>query len=68
MAASTGLITPRQTEILGLITQGLTDRAMGLRLGITEETVAHLISGMFERLGAQTRAQAVYIAMQKGLL
>lgn len=62
-------LTLRQIEILNLLKLGLTDRAIGIELGITEMAVSNRIShGILSRLGAQNRTHAVYIAMRDGLI
>ena len=55
-------ITPRELEILGLIAQGLSNREIGERLFVSENTVKTHTSRLFEKLGVNRRVQAV----QKG--
>lgn len=63
------ILTPRQVEILNLIKLGLSDKAIGFKLGITEGAVSNRIShGILARLGASNRAHAVYIALKKGII
>jgi DNA-binding CsgD family transcriptional regulator len=55
-------ITPREHEILGLIAEGLSNREIGLRLFVSENTVKTHSSRLFDKLGVNRRVQAV----QKG--
>jgi len=57
-------LTPRETEILTLIGQGMSNKAVARHLGISVHTVKFHLEAMFARLGATNRAEAV----AKGLL
>lgn len=61
-------ITEREREILRLLADGLSNKAIGTRLGIAERTVKFHVGEILGRLGASNRAQAVAIAQQRGLL
>jgi DNA-binding NarL/FixJ family response regulator len=61
-------ITEREREILGLLAEGLSNRAIAERLSITERTVKFHVGEIFSRLCAGNRAQAVAIARQRGLI
>jgi len=61
-------LTDREQEILVLLADGLSNRAIGERLGIVERTVKFHVSEIFARLGAANRVQAVTIAQRRGLL
>ncbi len=50
-------LSQRQREIAGLVARGSTNRAIGLRLHISEHTVEHHVSNIFERLGLRSRAE-----------
>ncbi|MBI2212698.1 MAG: DNA-binding response regulator [Acidobacteria bacterium] len=52
-------ITPRELEILGLIAEGLSNREIGERLFVSENTVKTHSSRLFQKLGASRRTQAV---------
>jgi len=52
-------ITPREHEILGLIAEGLSNREIGARLFISENTVKTHSSRLFDKLGVGRRMQAV---------
>ena len=54
-------LTPREQEILMLITDGMTNRQIGEQLFLAEKTVKHYVSGLLSKLGMQRRTQiAVY--------
>lgn len=52
-------ITPREHEILGLIAEGLSNREIGERLFVSENTVKTHSSRLFDKLGVNRRVQAV---------
>jgi D-alanyl-D-alanine carboxypeptidase/D-alanyl-D-alanine-endopeptidase (penicillin-binding protein 4) len=61
-------LTPRQREVLGLIVEGMDNREIAERLGISERTARAHVSAVLERLGASNRTQAAVAALQKGIL
>lgn len=61
-------LTFRQRDILRLVADGLTDRQIGLRLGIHHDTARSHVSSIRTALGASNRAHAVWIAVQHGVL
>jgi DNA-binding CsgD family transcriptional regulator len=63
----TGL-TPREHEILGLIAEGLSNREIGERLFVSENTVKTHSSRLFEKLGVNRRLQAVQKGREWGLI
>lgn len=60
-------LSPRQSQVLALMTQGLRNREIADRLGIKEVTVKLHRSMLLKKLGAGTPADAVRIAMEAGL-
>jgi DNA-binding NarL/FixJ family response regulator len=67
--AGTGLpLSPRELEILALVAEGLGNKIVASRLGISEHTVKTHIASIFTKLGAETRAEAVAIGARRGLL
>jgi DNA-binding NarL/FixJ family response regulator len=54
--------------VLRLVAQGLSSKAIGQRLFISASTVNQHVSAIFQKLGVDTRAQAVAVAAQRGLL
>jgi two-component system, NarL family, nitrate/nitrite response regulator NarL len=62
------MLTPRQTEILVGIAAGKTNKHLAREIGITERTVKHHLTAVFERLGTTRRAEAVSRAVEQGLI
>lgn len=61
-------LRPRELEVLRLVAQGRSNKAIAAALGVAERTVKFHLSGAMARLGAANRAEAVAIAAQLGLL
>jgi DNA-binding NarL/FixJ family response regulator len=61
-------LTPRETEVLGMIAEGLGNKIVAARLGISEHTVKFHIASIFAKLGAGSRTEAVRIGIQRGLV
>lgn len=58
-----GLLTPREWDVVQLLTEGLTNRQIAERLTVTERTVGAHLEHVFAKLHVQTRAQvAVWVA------
>ena len=51
-------LSEREREVLGLITDGLTNKEIGEHLHLSEKTVKNYVSGLFAKLGMQRRTQA----------
>ncbi|MDH2235684.1 response regulator transcription factor [Pigmentiphaga sp. GD03639] len=62
-----GRLTPRQTEVLCLLCEGLRNSEIAKRLATTEKTVKAHISAIFAALGVVNRTQAVLAARRAGL-
>jgi len=60
-------LTPRQREILTLLSQGHTNKEIGLRLDLAEVTVKLHVSSIFRALGVTNRTQAVLEARRLAL-
>ena len=61
-------ITPREHEILGLIAEGLSNREIGERLFVSENTVKTHSSRLFEKMSVSRRGQAVQRGREMGLI
>ena len=61
-------LTPRQLEILGSITRGLTNSDIARELGIAPDSVKEHINAIFLKIGAANRTEAATIALRKHLL
>jgi DNA-binding CsgD family transcriptional regulator len=62
------LLTPREREILGLIGQGLSNKAMARRLGISVHTVKFHMEALFTKLDATSRAEALTKGLRGGVI
>jgi DNA-binding NarL/FixJ family response regulator len=61
-------LSPRESEVLVLLADGLGVAAIARQLFVSESTAKTHISKIYEKLGAANRAQAISIAMRSGLL
>jgi len=62
------LLSPREQEVLRLMAQGLSNKKIAKKLIIAESTAKFYVTGVFNKLGVDTRAHAVAVAAQRGLL
>jgi len=63
-----GSLTSREIEVLGMLAEGLANKNIAWRLGISEHTVKFHITSIFTKLNASSRAEAVAIGMRRGLI
>jgi len=61
-------ITPRELEVLELIAAGLSNKEIGARVHVSENTVKTHSSRVFDKLGARRRTQAVLLARELRLI
>lgn len=61
-------LSPRQTEVIELMAEGMTNSEIGAQLGVTERTVKAYAQELYDRLGVRNRAGAVAEAARNGLL
>lgn len=61
-------LTPRETEVLELLSRGLQNREIAEKLFVTERTVKFHVSSLLHKLGAANRTEAVSIAARRGLI
>ena len=61
-------ITSRETDVLRMLAEGLVNKEIAARLGISEHTVKFHISSILDKLGASTRTEAVTLGIRRGLI
>ena len=61
-------LTPRETEVLQLLAQGLTNKTIAERLGISDHTAKFHVNAILGKLGAQSRTEAIVQAARLGLV
>lgn len=61
-------LTPRQVQVLRLVADGLTRQEIADRLHLNVNTVRSLMVQVFMRLHAHNAAQAVAVAMRRGII
>lgn len=59
-------LSPRERDVLLLISEGLANAEIAARLGISDKTVRNHVSRLFDKLGVWTRAQAIVFARDRG--
>jgi DNA-binding NarL/FixJ family response regulator len=61
-------LTPREREVLALLSEGLTNKAIAGRLGISEHTAKFHVNAILGKLGVDSRAEAIVRAARLGLV
>ncbi|MBV8738624.1 MAG: response regulator transcription factor [Alphaproteobacteria bacterium] len=61
-------LTPREVEVLAALAEGLGNKAVARRLGISPHTVKFHIESVFRKLGAGTRAEAVAKGLRRQIV
>lgn len=61
-------LTPREIEILKMLSKGHTNKQIGQELGISENTVKNHVNSIIEKLEVSDRTQAATTAIQRGLI
>jgi len=62
------ILTPREIELLSLVADGLSNKAIGQRLSVSENTVKYHVRQILDKLGVQNRTEAVTSAIRLGLI
>jgi DNA-binding NarL/FixJ family response regulator len=57
-------LTPAEASVMDLVAKGLTNRAIAQQLGKSEKTVRNQLSTIFDKLGVESRAQAIVLALE----
>ena len=63
-----GGLTRRELEVLHLVAEGLPNKSIAVRLGISDHTVKFHVNAILSKLGAQSRTEAVTRATRMGLI
>ena len=61
-------LTPRESQVLELVADGLSNKAIAGVLGVSDETVKFHLASIFGKLGASNRTDAVQLALRHGLV
>ena len=61
-------LTERENEVFGLMAEGMANKSISQRLGISEHTVKFHVNAVMDKLGAQSRTEAVTLAVRRGLV
>jgi two-component system nitrate/nitrite response regulator NarL len=61
-------LTPREREVLELVAEGLPNKTIAARLGISDQTAKFHVASICGKLGAGNRTEAVRIALGRGLV
>ena len=61
-------VTPRELQVLGLMAEGMPNKTIAARLGISEHTVKFHVNALLNKLGAHSRTEAVTRATRMGLI
>ncbi len=61
-------LTPRELDVLHVLAEGLPNKAIARRLGISDQTVKFHVAAICGKLGALNRTDAVRLAIQRGLI
>mgnify|MGYP000859474148 CR=1 FL=1 len=63
-----GSLSLRERQVLGLVAEGLTNKEVAYRLGISERTIQFHLNSVFNKLGVNSRTEAVAKAFRMGVL
>lgn len=61
-------LTPREREVLTLVVAGYANKDIAREFSVSEETIKHHLTRMFDKVGASNRLQLAMLATQRGLL
>jgi NarL family two-component system response regulator LiaR len=66
--AANDKITPKELEVLSLAAKGMSNRDIGVRLGISEGTVKSYFADLFLKLNVRSRTEAIFVSLKSGIL
>jgi DNA-binding NarL/FixJ family response regulator len=61
-------LTPREVQVLELLAEGLSNKGIAARLGISDQTVKFHVASMAGKLNASSRTAIVRLAVRRGLI
>jgi DNA-binding NarL/FixJ family response regulator len=61
-------LTPRESEVLALVINGCTNRQIATQFSVSEETVKHHLTRMFDKAGVSNRLELARKATQTGVV
>jgi two-component system, NarL family, response regulator YdfI len=64
----TQALTPREVEVIRMLAEGMGNKTIASRLGISEHTVKFHIGSIFSKLGVSSRTEAVTLGVRQGLI
>lgn len=67
-AAAPDVLTPREGEVLALLADGRSNRAIAGALVISEATAVRHVANIYAKLRVHSRAQATRVALERGLI
>lgn len=67
-AAATQTLSPREIQVLGMLAEGLGNKTIAWKLGISEHTVKFHVASILTKLNAGTRTEAVTRGIRRGLI
>lgn len=62
------VLTARESEVLQLTAEGLANKQIALRLGISEHTIKFHLSSLYAKLGVSSRTEAIRVGVRRGLV
>jgi non-specific serine/threonine protein kinase len=66
--SAAGLLSRRELEVLQLVAEGLSNKQIAHELIVAESTVRYHLTSIFNKLGVDSRAHAIAVAAQRGLI
>lgn len=61
-------LTPRESQVLELLCQGMSNREIGAQLSVSERTVGVFVTGILGKLDVKSRTEAIAAAMRRGFI
>ena len=65
---ASNVLTPREAEVLAMLAEGLGNKSIARRLGLSEHTIKTHVAAVLQKLSASTRTEAVAVGVRRGLV